>query len=785
MALYWKARLISTVIHRYTRHNNFPAGYIMTTDHIKMLCDISELNSLFEESSIDNCLQKTVDMVAEHMNADVCSIYIYDENSGDLVLKATRGLDPQSINQVTMKPGEGLVGTALKELRIIREDRGNSNPHFKFYPGTNEELYEAFLAVPIVRGRFRIGVLVIQRKRGNSFAEQDVMAMKATASQLATLLEHIKLLLSTQQVPSTGPGITDQGSYRFLKGKSASKGVALAPAVVKKDIKHDILFRRKTFEETFTLEQFETALKNTEIQLEDMQRRVEEKLADAASLIFASHLLMLKDQGFVGAMRDMIRIGENPPSAIVAIFLKYKGLFSESPNLLIREKVQDIEDLTKRIMNNLLQHIPDEAIYRDRVIIARDLFPSELLMLSIEGITGVILVSGGVTSHVGILARSLKVPLVFIDEPDLLGLPENITVLLDAEQGNLYINPTEEIVTRFREQEKTRAALNERQAMIKGPALTKDGSQVRVMLNINLLSDMQQVSIEDIDGVGLYRTEFPFMIRNSFPSEEEQYVIYKKLVDQMNGKPVTFRTLDIGGDKVLSYYDVPREENPFLGMRSIRFSLQHEDLFKQQIRAILRAGTGSSLKIMFPMISSLDEFLQSRTILDVCLEELRREGAEHNAEPLVGMMVEIPSVVPIIEDLAGEADFFSIGTNDLIQYTIAVDRTNEKVAAMYIPHHPAILRSLEKIARAGIAAGIEVSICGDMANQERYIPFLLGIGITYLSVDAMYIPRVKKTLLEIDVKEARERARKMLAGRTITEIETLLDTAAEETQLPG
>ncbi len=741
----------------------------MATDHIQMLCDISELNELFEEESLELCLQKTVEMVAAHMLADVCSIYLYSDVDKMLVLKATVGLNQESINNVTMKPGEGLVGTAMKELRVIKEDIGKNNPLFKFIPGIDEEKYDAFLAVPIARGKYRIGVLVLQRGDNRNFNDNDVKAVKGTASQLATMLEHIKLMVS----PATAGMDTeiDFKQYSFIKGKGAAAGSASGPAIHYGINRTKELISEEVFSGTFTLEDFNKALLETEKQLESLQEKVEEKLSDAASLIFASHLLMLKDRGFIGEIRELITSGENPPSAIIAIFMKYRALFSESPNQLIKEKVQDIEDITRRLLDNLLGRTGEEEMFASHIVIARDLYPSDLLKLSAENISGVILASGGVTAHVAILARSLELPMIIMDDSSILSTPEGTQLLLDADTGNLYINPPADIIATFTERDRGHREIFNDIENISRPAVTKDGSYVPVLLNINLLTDLKRVPLEAIDGVGLYRTEFPFMIRSSFPSEEEQLVIYKKLLADTGEKPVTFRTLDIGGDKILSYYEFPEEDNPFLGMRSIRFSLQHKEIFTQQIRAILRAGAGKNIRIMFPMISSIEEFSAAKAIVHQSMDDLKNDGIDYCADPAIGMMVEIPSVIATIDDLAEEADFFSVGTNDLIQYLLAVDRTNTKVADMYIPHHPAVLRSLGLIARAARKAGIDASVCGDMANKPEYIPFLLGVGINSFSVDARFIPRIKEAVSNINLQEATAGAKEILLLRTISDIE--------------
>ncbi|MFH0976931.1 MAG: phosphoenolpyruvate--protein phosphotransferase [Spirochaetota bacterium] len=748
----------------------------MQTNHVKMLYDIGELNSLFAKSvNIETFLQKIVEMVARHMNTDVCSIFLYDEASKEIVLKATIGLKPESVNNVKLKLGEGLVGLSLLDAKPIYEKSGPENPNYKFYPGINEELYLSFLAVPILRGNIKIGVLVVQKTEGKTFEEQDILALRVTASQLASMIENIKFIITSPQKPDQVKKAVNLEKLKFIKGKSASEGFAYSEVTTVDvenvhELMQDINFTKK-----YSIKDFDKAIKATEQQLEMLQKKVEEKLSDAASLIFSAHLLILKDEVFTGSMRKLIENGENPPFAIIKKYKEYKDIFSESQNQLIREKILDIEDLTKRIINNLLYRDTIKTRYKDRIAVVREIFPSELLIMSAEDIKGIILVSGGVSSHVSILARSLKIPVVIADSPELLELPDKTMAIIDAELGNVYINPSKEIVIKYNEQKKARVEIS-KEENLNAPSVTTEGIKINLMVNINLLSDLKNIQGVYNDGIGLYRTEFPFIIRNDFPTEEEQFVIYKKLVQDMDNKPVTFRTLDIGGDKVLSYYEVAHEENPFLGMRSIRFSLTHREIFKQQIRAILRAGYKSNIKIMFPMISSLDEFLISRDIVYDCIRELNKQSITHISNPEIGMMVEIPSLVSIIDDIAKEADFLSIGTNDLIQYTLAVDRTNEKVADLYIPHHPAILNSLKTIADAGKKYNIEVSICGDMASNINYIPFLLGIGILNLSVDSMYLPKVKRVLSKISIKDAEKFAALLLSKSKISEIEQILNS---------
>ena len=311
--------------------------------------------------------------------------------------------------------------------------------------------------------------------------------------------------------------------------------------------------------------------------------------------------------------------------------------------------------------------------------------------------------------------------------------------------------------------------------MIQDHPVTSDGVSVKFMANINLLGDLKAANEFRADGIGLYRTEFPFMIRNNFPSEEEQYLIYRRLVEGMPGKEITIRTLDIGGDKVLSYYDYGSEENPFLGLRSIRLSLKHTDVFIAQLRAILRAGAGRRIRILFPMVSSLDEFFQAKKIVRECITNLKTERKELIEHPPLGIMVELPSVVEMIDDIAQEVDFLSIGTNDLIQYMLAVDRTNDRVAPMYLPHHPAVLRALKKIVDAGLKHGREVSICGDMANDPKYLGILLGLGVRCFSMDARCLPRMHERLRQLSIEECEKLAQEVLAQSQISRITQILE----------
>lgn len=744
-------------------------------DHTKLLYDIGELNHLFSDSiSVETFLQRTVVMVAEHMGTDICSIYLYDEERHNLELKASHGLDPSSAGGFSLRLGEGLTGTALKELRPICVSDAPSHPAYKSIPGINEDVFRSFLAVPIRRGITRIGALVLQRKKRRPFRDADVMACQAAASQLANVIESAKFLLALH-APHEEKAVTEvPEGLDVIRGQIASEGYACAPACVVDKEKTLAVFLEHRFDRTYSLDEFKAAVAATENQLKELQERVEETLTDAASLIFATHLLILKDHEFIGAMERGIDGGENPPAAILRVTQDYMKVLGASKNPYVREKVQDVEDLVVRILAALVGEKERRGGYGNRVVIARELFPSDLLKISSEGAQGVVLVSGGVTSHLSILARSLGVPMVITNQGDLLEIPADTQILLDAETGIVYVNPSAEVVAGFEERNAVRAAVAAEKPSVKPETFTRDGTRVQLMANINLFTDLKLALEMRCEGIGLYRTEFPFIIRNNLPSEEEQYVAYRRVVQSNAGKPATIRTLDIGGDKVLSYFHNAREQNPCLGMRSIRFSLSYKEFFAQQIRAILRAGLGADLRIMFPMIGSLEEFLDARQVVEECMEALAGDAVPHNDQPQIGMMVELPSVVPVIDEFARVADFFSIGTNDFIQFMLGVDRTNEHVARFYTPHHPSVLRALYAVAAAGEAHDRDVAVCGDMAHETQYVPFLLGIGIRTLSVDATYMPRIQEAIAHIDVGEAKAMAEAVLAETRASRIAELL-----------
>ena len=746
-------------------------------DNVDLICSIGELAGLFEKTTtLENFLQTAVSIVAYHMRAAVCSVYLYDEKSGDLVLTANQGLSSDSVGNVRLKLGEGITGAALKELRPIREGVAWQSQFWKAVPGIQEEKFLAFLVVPIVRGLTRVGALVVQDPVADYFDDNDTKALQAIAAQLASVIENAKLLLTVggQQQAEAPVAGTGAEALRFVSGISGAKGVGRGRAVVFGSLDDEV----GPVTHAYSREDFERAMAATEKQLEALQVQMEEQLADVASLIFSAHILMIKDPKFSGAMTALIGSGQSPTAAITRVVEQYSRLFASSKNPRLREKELDVRDLGRRLLKNLGGGSEAAADFHGRVVIAGEVLPSDILRIAAQKAEGLVMIGGGANSHIAILARSLQLPMVVSDNRDLLLLHEDSVLLIDGDQGTVYINPSEEVLRNYDVLKRAKVEADALAAQIPDISQTRDGVRVDIFANINMLSETQLARRYKASGVGLYRSEFPFIVRNNFPSEEEQFRIYRKLIDEMDGRDVTLRTLDVGGDKMLSYFPNAEEANPFLGLRAIRFSLRYRDIFVQQLRALLRAGHERKLNIMFPLVSSVDDFLAAKAVVQECECQLAAENMPHNSSPRLGAMIELPAAVEVAGELADEADFLSIGGNDLVQYMLAVDRTNEHIADMYVPHHPAVLRALDRIARAAQKSGRPLSFCGEMATNPHMLPFLLGIGIRRISVESRQIPYVHKIISELSMADAQKNARHLLTLGRISEVAAAMKITA-------
>ncbi|MFH0754001.1 MAG: phosphoenolpyruvate--protein phosphotransferase [Candidatus Omnitrophota bacterium] len=752
----------------------------MKPDNSKLIRDISELTALFTDAAnLGVLLQNIVEKIALHMKADVCSVYLFDEDTGMLTLKATKGLRVDAIGKVRFKPGEGLTGIAFKELRAVCEGNIARHPAFRSVAGSGGEKYCSFWAIPILRGHNRIGVMTLQSVKQDYFSKDDVGVFRAITSQLVSTIEMAKLLFSFDHPQISVVMETKPTRLKFVKGRVGADGFSLGDSIVFAPLSLGD-FKMSERGRRLTLDDFRRAVALTEKELYELQKAVEEKLLDVVALIFSAQIMMLKDRALLDAMEKMIGQGVLPQDAVRAVVQEYVARFDRMANEYVREKRYDVIDVGRRILTNMFGQTDSHNQYASKVVIARELMSSDVMKFSLQKVAGIVLLSGGVTSHVAVLARSLNIPLVIVDEPRLLTVKNGTRILIDGSVGHVFIDPLSAVMRGFQKKKEARENIERIQKKTLEVTRSRDGVRVVLLANINLLADLAVAKAFKAEGVGLYRSEFPFLLRGDFPSEDEQYDIYRRLVESMKGREITFRTLDVGGDKMLSYYDNTKEANPFLGLRSIRFSLKNRDVFIHQVRAILRASFDVDVRIMFPMISSTDEFVVARDIVRECARMLKREKRPHQDRPRIGAMIEVPSVLEVVDELASQADFFSIGTNDLIQYLLAVDRTNEKVAEFYVAHHPAVLRAMKRVADAARHHQRDISVCGDMAHDMRYIPFLIGIGIRKFSLDARYLSRVQQWIMSIDSVKAGAFAEELLKKASVDETARMFDRAVLE-----
>ncbi len=751
---------------------------IMRKDNIDLICSVAELSGLFEKrSNVVGFLQDVVELVAGHMNSDVCSIYLFDTASSELVLRATKGLNLGSVDSVRLKLGEGLTGLALKQLRPICEAQARENPDFKIVPQVEEDEFNSFLAVPIRRGLTRIGVISLQHQKTAFFDEHDVKALKAIASQMAATLENAMLLMeihsgSAGQVPENR-----SEPKAIVPGISAGEGVGWGQAVHLDDADtgSDVHIPREPSVDA-ELARFERAIEISRVQLEALQFETEKNLSDVAGLIFSSHLLMLRDEEFSGQMLDAVRDGMDTASAVRTVVGRYVQLFSGMNNPRLQEKAQDVKDLGHRILRNVSgSGDQEQGDYTGQVVIAANLYPSELIKLSAQHAEGLVLSGTAVTGHISVLSRSLDLPVVFTRDPSIHSVPERSFLIVDGHQGKVLVDPDEVTISRYRGMREEQQRLRIVDPDVPEQAHSACGTRVRVMANVNLLNDIRYAKRNKAEGVGLYRSEFPFIVRNDFPSEEEQYSIYRKIIGSMEGEEIVLRTLDIGGDKLGRGHELAyTEANPFLGERGVRFSLANREIFSEQIRAMLRAGHNGDLAIMFPMVAGCDEFLEARDVVHTCMDSLKREGLPFHEQPKIGAMVELPSAIEVAGELSEAADFLCVGTNDLIMYLLGVDRTNERVSDLYVQHHPSVLRSIARLVGAVDRPGDKLSICGEAAADPELVPFFIGLGVRRLSVEPRLVPRVKRLLAGITVHDAEQISRRMLACSTVSEIRKII-----------
>ena len=726
------------------------------------------VQAVTDAATLDEALTIIVTRIKGTMQTGVCSVYLLDESTDRWLLMATDGLNPSSVRVASLAKTEGLVGTVGSRGELVNLDDAPNHPAFRFLRETGEEIFQSFLGVPIVHQREILGVLVVQQTTQRKFSDDEEALLVTVAAQISALIAHAKVSGRLQLSQTDGEKPFDV----HFQGVAGVSGVTTGTAFVRQP---PAILRRvkdaKTDDPKRELEEFQSALSDVKAELRQIGDTLSEHLERKETALFDTYLRMLEDHTLSGEVCQRIRSGETAPTALKYVVLDLVARFNAMDDAYLRERATDLLDLGRRILAKLLREQSESFEYPDDLIlVAEDVTPVMLGEVATRSLRAIVSVKGSANSHVAILARSLGIPAVMgaVDLP--LGDISGAHLIVDGWRGEVIVEPSEHVLSEYQRAIQDAAILEmDLEQVESGTAVTSDGQHVYLMLNAGPFGELSERERSWIDGVGLYRTEFIFLSRSRFPTEDEQEGEYRAELQSYSPMPVVMRTLDIGGDKSLPYFSID-EENPFLGWRGIRVTLDHPEIFLTQIRAMLKADSGlGNLRILLPMITTLEELRASKILIQRVVLELASEGYEVLA-PQVGVMIEVPSAVYIAPELAKEADFLSVGSNDLTQYLLAVDRTNSRVADMFDGFHPAILRALEITSKAGTNAKIPVALCGEMAGDPLAAVLLVGLGFKELSMSSAALAQVKRALGAFSSKECQSLAQQALAMESGVEV---------------
>lgn len=754
---------------------------------------LDELRRIVTEVAQSVDLRTALDLIARRvrdaLNVDVCSVYVLTRlvppQETGLLLQATEGLNKTMIGRVTLALNEGLVGLVARRAELVNLENAPDHPAFKFVSDIGEEFYHGFLGVPIIYRGDVLGVLVVQSLVRRRFSPDQESFLVTLASQLASGIRQAQVSgeLSQQEVPAS-----DFGAAVVARGLPGSPGVVFGTAVsvlnsVDLESVADRVVEDPAHEWQLLLSAIE-AVRSEFAQLKEDFARVAGNADE--NILFDAFIMMLGSSTFIGSMESRVQAGMSASAALRDTVREHAAVFENMSDPYLRERAQDVRDLGTRILVKLRARTQAVRDLPERIVlIGRDLSASHLAEIPTNRLVGIVSSSGTGSSHLAILARALGIPAAMgVSDLPIMSLNDQ-EVVVDGYRGLLIVRPVgsfrQELLRLAQEEAQLTASL---QALREHPAQSPDGYRMGMYVNIGLLADMAPSMTVGAEGIGLYRTEIPFQIRKQFPGEEDQAVLYREALETFRGKEVVLRTLDVGGDKPLSYFPI-KEDNPFLGWRGIRLVLDHPEIFLTQIRAMLRASIGlDNLSILLPMIGSVEELETAKEYIFQALNELREEG-EDISTPRIGVMIEVPSAVYQIDIIASMVDFLSIGSNDLTQYILAIDRNNERVAARYDALHPAVLRAIVEVVDASHLLGREVTICGELAGDPMGAVLLLGMGIDVLSMSAGSLPRIKWVIQSFKQADARQLLVAALECSRPVQIRAMLSQALEERGLGG
>jgi len=687
-------------------------------------------------------LDSTVQVIARELGAEVCSIYV-QRPGRVLELCATQGLNPQAVHRLFFQPGEGLVGHIAETRRALSLAEAQKHPKFAYRPETGEEAFQSLTGVPIRRSDRVLGVLVVQHVSTREYTEEEVESLETLAMVLAEVL-------ATMSVPGGEAG-RDRGPVR-IAGIRIHEGVATGAARLHQP---RVVIGGVVAEDPAV----EHALLNTALadMHESIDRVMESEALSAAGEhrdVLETYRLIARDTGWIGRIRDAIDSGLTAAAAVQRVRDDTRTRMAAVKDDYLRERLADFEDVALRLLRRLSPGEEPAAAVGDApfIVVARSLGPAELLDYAGDRLKGLVLEEGSATAHVGIVARALDIPVIgrlphLIDEVD-----PGDALIVDGDHSQVFIRPGDDARGQFQASLAAREATRARYAALRDtPAVSRDGVQVSLQMNAGLLVDVSQLDAVGAEGIGLYRTEIPFLVRREYPDVAAQSELYSRILDGAGDRPVTFRTLDAGGDKRLQSFVHDIEENPALGWRALRIGLDQPAILRQQVRAMIQAAGRRPLRIMVPMVATVDEFHSARAIIDLEIGRAANRSTEMPSDIAIGAMVEVPSIVLAIEDLARSADFLSVGSNDLLQFLFAADRGGERTATRYDPLSPVFLGALRRIVAAGDAAGIGVTVCGEMAGRPLEALALTALGYRGLSMSPAAIGPVKEAILHSDI----------------------------------
>lgn len=759
-------------------------GNILTT--LKRI--VQEMNQI---PDLDQALFRLASRVKHTMQVDSCSIYLADYEKQDFVLKATDGLHPDAVELVRIGFSEGLIGLVGQREEPLNIENAHQHPRFKHYPEVKEENYNAFLGTPIIHQRKVLGVITMQQKAMRRFGEDEEAFLVTLATQLALEITNadIRGALTPNAAVESVPrqknvrGIAGSPGLAVGTGYSTDSSISLRNWVVKRCTDKDLEIRL-----------YRRGVELTRKHVDDLSGRLDEAIPDDVKSIFQLYHHLLDANSLGREVEAKIREGWDAASSLKMVVEDYAAKFQNMEDPYMQERAIDIVDLSNRILLNILYDNKGKTpvnneVKGDSILVAEEVSASMLAEFPRAHLKGIISIRGSNNSHAAILARAMGVPAVMGCQNVSPALLNGKEILLDGYGGEVIISPEKTIRNEFAQLIAEEATLSERIDAEAGQVCkTQDGCRIALYVNAGLSAEIEATQFANADGIGLYRTEIPFMLRERFPSEQEQVELYRQILMASPEQPITMRTLDVGGDKPLPYFPI-NEENPFLGWRGIRLTLDHPEIFLVQVRAMLRASIGlTNLQIMLPMISSVAEVQEARRLIDQAFFEISDEVKDMDVlleRPKLGIMLEVPSVLYQLPQLARQVDFFSVGSNDLTQYLLAVDRNNTRVASLYNSYHPAVLSALYDIVKQADANQVPVTVCGEIAGEPGGAILLMGMGYRKLSMNAHNLRKINWVVRNVSLEESKQLLIKTLTASTHEEVFVYINQYLEQRGLGG